>query len=156
MKPLHYTFIWNILIFFLAYSILAPEDKAEVPATSQKDSVLHEISDSIKWDLFTEAVIWVESRGNDSLMGKNNDGGCLQITPVTIAEANRIGCGKYSLNDRFDRRKSIEIWNTIQDYHNKKKDFNLALKIWNPKAPLSYHKKVINKYHELHTRYIEN
>ena len=102
------------------------------------------------WSLFVEALIYVESGGDNNAMGKHNDGGCLQITPITVEDANRIlGYGKYTLNDRFSREKSIEIFNAIQDYYNPERDLHFALKLWNPKAPYSYHLKVMRKYDEL-------
>jgi len=102
------------------------------------------------WPLFTEALIWVESRGIENTQGCNNDAGCMQITPVMVEEANRIlGIDRFTLEDRFSRVRSIEIFNVIQERYNPEKDMHLALKIWNPRAPLSYHVKVMEKYNEL-------
>lgn len=102
------------------------------------------------WDYFIEAIIWKESRGNTNAVGTSNDIGVLQITPIIIEDCNRIlGYNKYTLDDRYSREKSIEIFNIIQAYYNPQKDFNLALKIWNPRSPLSYHRDILNKYEEL-------
>lgn len=116
------------------------------------------VKDTIKidhWDLWTLALIEVESNGNDYAVGKTNDWGCLQITPVLVSEVNRIqSARKFTMNDTKDRVKSIEMYNIIQAYYNPKHDLHLALKIWNPRAPVSYHKKVEQEYIKLlNTKY---
>lgn len=102
------------------------------------------------WNIFIQALISVESGGNDFAVGFSDDTGSLQITPVYLEDANRIlGYRRYELSDRFNRQKSIEMFNIINDFYNPGRDFNLALKIHNPRAPLEYHLAVINKYKEL-------
>lgn len=102
------------------------------------------------WEMFTQALIWVESKGDSKAVGKNNDIGVLQITPIIIKDVNRIlGCEVYTLEDRLDSLKSVEIFDIIQDHYNPQHDYHLALKIWNGKAPLSYHRKVMDKFNEI-------
>ena len=108
------------------------------------------------WDTFTEALIWVESKGEEKAVGKKDDIGVLQITPILLRDCNRIvGYEKYYLNDRYDRDKSIEMFNIIQDHYNPQHDFHWALKLWNSGAPLSYHRKVMDKYNEIKRSYNE-
>jgi len=103
-----------------------------------------------EWNCFIEALIYIESRGVEDVIGDHDAIGVLQITPIIIREANRIsGYEKYADSDRFDRAKSIEIFNLIQEYYNPEKDRHLALKIWNSRAPLSYHSRIMNRYYEL-------
>ena len=52
--------------------------------------------------------------------------------------------------------KSIEIFNVVMNARNPERDKHFALKIWNSKAPVSYHTKVMNKYKELLNEYYEN
>ena len=114
------------------------------------------ISDTVDhWAIWTDALIEVESGGNDYAVGRTNDWGCLQITPVLVSEVNRIqSARKFTMNDTKDRAKSIEMYNIIQAYYNPKHDLHLALKIWNPMAPVSYHKKVEQEYIKLlNTKY---
>lgn len=108
------------------------------------------LKDTGNWNAFISALSFVESGNSPTKVGSNNDVGMLQITPIMVREANRIvGNNKYKLSDRTNIDKSVELFNVVQAHHNPNKDLNLALKIWNSKAPLSYHKKVINKYNEL-------
>lgn len=40
-----------------------------------------------QWDKFVDALIWVESRGNDRAVGKDQDGGCVNSLHRTPQEA---------------------------------------------------------------------
>lgn len=105
------------------------------------------------WDYFIEALIWKESRGNDTIIGRYdnaNSVGCLQITPIYVAEVNRIlGEDIYTLDDRLSREKSIEMFNIIQDYYNPTQDLQRAIELHNPNASLDYYEEIVNKYVEL-------
>jgi hypothetical protein len=74
-----------------------------------------------KWDTFVDAVIYVESRGNDSAVGDNGKAvGCLQIHPIMVREVNRLLAKydiptTYTLEDRYSREKSIEMFNIVSE-----------------------------------------
>ena len=67
-------------------------------------------------DTLVQAIIHVESRGNDSAIGDNGLAvGCLQIHPICVREANRlIGFDSFDLDDRYNRQQSINIFNVIR------------------------------------------
>tara|TARA_R110000796_G_scaffold34775_12_gene89545 strand:- start:7741 stop:8166 length:426 start_codon:yes stop_codon:yes gene_type:complete len=68
------------------------------------------------WDNLVEAIIQVESRGNDSAVGDNGKAvGCLQIHPIVVREVNRLVSKPYTLDDRYSRAKSIEMFNIISE-----------------------------------------
>ncbi len=76
------------------------------------------------WDDFVNAVIFVESSGRDSVVGDNGRAvGCLQIHPIMVREVNRKlkkwnAPYTYTLEDRYSRAKSIEMFNIIsEEYH---------------------------------------
>ena len=103
-----------------------------------------------EWETFIKALIWVESKDNPDAIGSLDDVGVLQILKVIVDDCNRIlGYDKYSYEDRKDSLKSIEMFNVIQWYYNPEKDMHFALKLWNSKAPVSYHKKVFKKFDEI-------
>lgn len=121
--------------------------------TGEMDVVEEEVKTIDPWDVFIEAVIWQESRGNANAIGDNGRAvGVLQIHPIMVREANRIvvmgggETGKYTYDDRYDVEKSIEIFKIVQDFHNKEHDFDRALQIWNKNHPESYKTNIINKY----------
>lgn len=112
------------------------------------DSIQSELDLTVQdWDLFIEAIIEKESSNNDLAIGAKNDVGCLQLTPIYVQECNCIlGYDKYSLEDRFNRQKSIEMFNVMNSRYNPNKDFHMALKLHNPQAPISYHRQVLAIY----------
>ena len=93
-----------------------------------------------------EAIIYIESRGNDSAIGDNGLAvGCLQIHPICIREANRIiGFDSFCLNDRYNRQQSINVFKTIKKRYSNKSNEAIA-RNWNG-GPLGYKKKSTIKY----------
>lgn len=79
------------------------------------------------------SISYIESRHNPSAVNKKEDAvGYLQIRKIMLREANRIlGYEKYTLEDRFSIEKSIEIFITVQKFHNPKLDYKIACMIWN-------------------------
>jgi hypothetical protein len=73
----------------------------------------------------------------------DDDVGILQITPICVREVNRIlGMQVYSLSDRYSVKKSLEMFDIIQQHKNSQLDIRRAAKIWNPRAPKSYFEKI--------------
>lgn len=84
-------------------------------------------------DILLEAIIYVESRGNPKAYNAKEDAaGQLQIRPIMVREANRI-CGyeRFSLKDRWDPQRSIEMWYVVQNYHNPSYSPVIACSVWN-------------------------
>lgn len=113
-------------------------------------AVLDSLNRALEWETFTQALAWVESRWDDNAVGKKNDVGYLQITPILVEDANRI-CGQkeFTLEGRRNREESVRLFNVIMSEYNPGHDFHLALKIWNPYSKVSYHRAVMEKYREL-------
>ncbi len=112
--------------------------------------VVYKTGHDYDWELFTKALIWVESKGDSKAVGKNDDVGVLQITPILLRDCNRIlEMEVFTLEDRLDSLKSVEMFNIIQDHYNPQHDYHLALKIWNSGAPLSYHRKVMDRFNQI-------
>jgi hypothetical protein len=85
--------------------------------------------------LYVAAKIFIESSGNP-LARNGLQAGILQITPIMIRECNKIisqqgGTHKYCLEDRYDARKSIQIYRTVMERHNPGFDLLEASYIWN-------------------------
>jgi len=61
-------------------------------------------------DELMDALIIVESNGNDNAVGDNGRAlGCLQIWKVVVDDVNRVSKKKYTHADAYDRRKAREI-----------------------------------------------
>lgn len=91
------------------------EDTTSVEVVSSKTQT------ELTWDDFVSAVIYVESRGNDSAYNTKEDAaGCLQIRPIMVREVNRNlrkwnAPFRYTLDDRWDRQKSIDMFDIIAE-----------------------------------------
>ena len=98
-----------------------------------------------EWKDLINAIAFVESTNNPK--AKNGQSvGLLQITPIYVAECNRIlGEERYTLADREDSVKSIEMFNVYNDYYNESKDLEKAIKLHNPKASNKYRNKILNQ-----------
>ena len=83
------------------------------------------------------AMIWVESRDNDSAYCKSEEAvGCLQIRPIMLAECNRIlelqnVDKRYTLEDRWSRTKSVQIFYIVNNYHHKNATYEEIARAWN-------------------------
>lgn len=107
------------------------------------------------------AIGTVESKLNDKAVNGVH-AGFLQIAKVTVAECNRINklngvSTRYTLQDRFNHQKSIEMFYTIQGFYNPSGDLHYGILLWNegcsamkkPKRKTSYYNKVMNVYNKL-------
>ena len=63
-------------------------------------------------------LIFIESSGNDKAVN-GEAAGCLQITPILVKDVNRIAGTNFTLEDRFDRKKSIEMAQIYLTYYGK-------------------------------------
>ena len=95
----------------------------------------------IEDERLVSALILVESRGNDSAIGDrhlvgNEAVGALQIRPIMVKEVNRILKiqkinKRFTLKDRFERDKSIEMFYIWKNYHHKDSDYETIARNWN-------------------------
>lgn len=101
-----------------------------------------------------EALIQVESLGNDSAIGDQHLGepsvGVLQIRPIMVREVNRIlkkqkSEKRYKLKDRFSRDKSIEMFLIWKNYHHPEGGFETISRNWNG-GPRGYKNKRTEPY----------
>ena len=105
-------------------------------------------------DLLT-ALIFVESRGNDSAIGDrhlvgNEAVGALQIRPIMVREVNRIlkiqgKTERFDLKDRFDRQQSIRMFMIWKEFHHKDSSPEKVARNWNG-GPKGYKKDRTIKY----------
>jgi hypothetical protein len=99
-------------------------------------------------DDLVNALIYVESRGSDSAIGDKHldqpSVGVLQIRPIMVREVNRIckrigSHQRFTLRDRFDRKKSIHMFLIWKEFHHKDSNFEAIARSWNggPRGPKS-------------------
>lgn len=107
-----------------------------------------------EWDIFVEALIQVESEGKADAVGKTNDVGILQITPIYVKDVNRIlGEDRYTLAERTDTEKSLEMFEILQGHYNPSKSIDKAIKLHNPRAGQTYRIKIMNQMEIIKSNY---
>lgn len=124
-----------------------------------ESSTVNENDDN--WEHMINAIIHVESKGNEKIISKNGiHHGILQISPIIVKDCNRIlGKNKFKLEDRLNKEKSIEMFNIIQNYYNPNKNIEKAIRLWNGGHKYSisktqiYYNKVIKHYYNIKNNY---
>jgi hypothetical protein len=107
-------------------------------------------TEKVNWSKVINAIIQVESGGDvNAKSGKSV--GPMQITPILVAECNRIlemrnSRKRYSLADRVSLNKSKEMFLLIQDAHNPDNNVEHAIRSWN--GGQRYSKKATEKYYK--------
>ena len=130
-----------------SFSIQQVEERIELASKTIKPIVT-------EVDLI-EALIQVESRGQDSAIGDkhlvgNEAVGALQIRPIMVREVNRIlkikkSDKRFKLSDRFSREKTVEMFLIWKDYHHPKDGFETIARNWNG-GPRGYKNPRTEKY----------
>ena len=110
------------------------------------------------WNSVMDAIIQVESKGNPKAHNKNGDcAGILQITPGLVKQCNtwlkaKKSKKRYTLSDRYNVKKSKEMFIMTQKHYNKSNNVERAIRIWNGgpgytvKGTNEYYKKVMKYY----------
>ena len=140
-----------ITILSVAMSRCIDNNKEKEQETTKQDTLYFDDETAYidEWELLKLAIIEVESTNNDLAHNKDGDClGCMQITPIYVAECNRIaGYEKYTLEDRKSRNKSLEMFETMNSHHNPTKNIHRAIEIHNKGSV--YKAKILNKMEEM-------
>ena len=122
---------------------------------------------TVDYNRLITAIGTVESGLNDNARSGVH-AGFLQISKVCVADCNRINklkgvSTRYTLQDRFNHQKAIEMFWIIQNFYNPKGDLKdddrieRMIRLWNggsgwvknPRKTDGYYKKVIKVYNDL-------
>lgn len=138
----------RLLLMFLSVTLFSCNSllKDNYQVSVEKTVVIIE-SD---WDVMIKALAQIESNGRTDAVGRTNDLGILQLTPIYVKDVNQIPGGQaYTLEDRLDAGKSVEMFNILQGHYNPERCIKKAIKLHNPRAPQSYFNKVMEEYKRL-------
>lgn len=108
------------------------------------------------WSKVINAIIQVESRGNNKAVSKDCVG-AMQIRPILVKDVNEYlkikgESKRYTLNDRFNIKKSKEMFTLYQERYNPTHNIERAIRLWNGgsnfsiKSTNGYYKKVMTVY----------
>jgi len=141
-------FILTLLFLVLSLPAFCPPDGNAKP-------VNFDYFDIKRVDKLLQAIIYVESRGDSTAVNhRENAVGILQIRPIMVKEANRLG-GKYVLEHRKNVAKSIELFYLVQQFHNPKYDPKIACFLWNggqkhsKEGSMEYYNKVMRRLKQI-------
>ena len=124
------------------------------------------INDIYAYDVY-DAIKEVESRGDCKAIGDNGKAvGAYQIHKIYVKDANRISGKSYTLEDRYDEKKSLDMVKIVTtyygNYYTKKTGKEVTPEIiarihnggalgWNKSSTISYWNKVKSKLIERNT-----
>jgi len=102
------------------------------------------------WNPVMNAIIEVESQ-NNRFAQSGNSIGAMQITPIMVVECNfilrsRKSKKRYKLSDRFNIKKSKEMFLLFQSKYNPRNNIERAIRSWN--GGLNYSIKYTQRYFE--------
>lgn len=146
------------LLFMLSIGMTSiPKNKAEFCIPIEIENYHVKIKNKeIQTNKLIEALIQVESRGNDSCVGDRHlifpSIGCLQIRPVMVREVNRIlkkqkDTLRFKYKDRWSRKKSIQMFYIWKDFHHTNSSDEKIARNWNG-GPKGYKRKRTLQYWE--------
>ncbi len=104
------------------------------------------------WSPVIEAIIQVESSGRADAVDKSGKScGILQITPELVRDCNRIlklrdSKKRYTLADRFNVKKSKEMFHLYQSFYNPTSNVEFGIRLWNGGS--GHSKRATQKYYE--------
>ncbi len=122
-----------LAIALIALPLLCPAAAPELPTQGGEATASAEGGESY-WDELIDAIAHFESRGNARAVNGQYVG-LLQISPVLVRECNAIlkargDKRRYTLKDRYDAKKSREMFAIIQSHHNPSNSIDRAIRIW--------------------------
>lgn len=122
-----------------------PIEEIKIEHKEEINPIVRDLEDLI------EAMVWVESKGDPKAFARReNAAGVLQIRPIMVNEVNRILNIKkddrfYTLDDRWNEEKSIEMFYVFVDYYHKDSSYEEIARCWNG-GPKGLQKKQTKRY----------
>ena len=130
--------LYTIAIFAIGFILGAQATKINyAPAQTSVSTTLSE------WETTQLALILTESQMDSLAVGKDNDLGILQITPIFVDEVNRlVGKDLFTHQDALSPEKSLQMLAIYQEHKNPTHDTDKAIQLHNPKGGYAYARKV--------------
>lgn len=117
---------------FLTLAIFAYFQAANCIRPTKPNVYATDINETIRELKLLHGIIRIETTNFDSLAYRKGTkaAGLLQLTPIAVKEANRLTGKKYKLKDRFNVKKSIEIFHILQTKKNPKANIKKGAFLW--------------------------
>ena len=128
--------LYTIAIFAIGFLLGAKAPKADSPKEYSAPALS-------EWETTQLALILTESQMDSLAVGKDNDLGILQITPIFVDEVNRlVGKDIFTHQDALSPEKSLQMLAIYQEHKNPSHDTDKAIQLHNPKGGYAYARKV--------------
>lgn len=152
MRTLHYLIIGSCCFVLGALFAWQIERKRSEMLIRQADTIV--VRDPLPltdWQMLEMAIIETESKFNPKAEGECGARGIFQITPIFVAEANRIlGDEEFTIADSYDASRSLQMFRIVQNKHNPSGSVPDALRIHNPGGKhTGYNDRVIKAYNQI-------
>ena len=142
----------NVLIFLVCFAWKAISLSNELKATKAELAIAQQEIESIsnkdalsEWDVFTLALMKVESNYDLAAVSSVGAKGYFQIMPIYVEEVNRVHKTNYVYEDVVRSfEKSYEVFTLMQEAHNKDFSMDKALRLHNGNHKW-YHRRVYNE-----------
>ena len=139
------------VLIFLAWKTISLSNeltatKAELAIAQQEIESISEDDDVLsEWDVFTLALMKVESNYEPAAVSSVGAKGYFQIMPIYVEEVNRVHKTNYVYEDVVRSfEKSYEVFTLMQEAHNKDFSMDKALRLHNGNHKW-YHRRVYNE-----------
>lgn len=86
-----------------------------------------------EWNIFTLALMKVESEYNNNAVSSVGAKGYFQMTPIYVKEVNRVHHTNFTFDQVKDFEKAYEIFDLMQKAHNPDYNMDKALELHNGK-----------------------
>lgn len=142
----------NVLIFVVCLAWKTISLSNELKATKSELAIAQQEIESIsnkdalsEWDVFTLALMKVESNYDLAAVSSVGAKGYFQIMPIYVEEVNRVHKTNYVYEDVVRSfEKSYEVFTLMQEAHNKDFSMDKALRLHNGNHKW-YHRRVYNE-----------
>lgn len=107
-------------------------DHLKQPVDPVKDTVAVKVADTLdEWEIFTMALMKVESDYDNTAVSSVGAKGYFQITPIYVKEVNRIHKTNYTFDQVTDFNTAWTIFDLMQKAHNPNYNMDRALELHN-------------------------
>lgn len=116
--------------------------------TEAEEEQVFEADTLSDWDIFTLALMKVESEYDNNAVSSVGARGYFQMTPIYVREVNRVHHTDFTFSQVTDFETAYEIFDLMQQAHNPEYNMVRALELHNGKHKW-YNKRVFNAMNQI-------
>jgi len=133
-----------LIVSLTINAYLAISLNRHTPDTLAENVVEEQLDTLSQWDIFTLALMKVESEYDNNAVSSVGARGYFQMTPIYVKEVNRVHNTNYTFSQVTDLDTAYEIFDLMQKAHNPDYNMDKALELHNGKHAW-YNRRVYNE-----------